>query len=993
MLERLLITLLVATCLIGASGPVLAQGGIAEINGAVVDQSQGVLPGVTVVVTNVGTSASRTVVTGPDGRFIVPTLTPGIYSVAVELAGFQPQTRENVDLRVGQEVTLGFTLAVGGLAENLTVTGQAPVVEVTTNRIATQIGTQEIDNLPTQGRNTMALLSLVPGVTPTVAPGGFGEGRVTANGRDGGSNTFLIDGMSNQQALRGGALGGQAPMALDAMAEYQVLTHNYTAEYGGLSGIVVNSVSRSGTNQLRGRAFAYLQDDKLNAVEHFAKLEGLENPDSGLKIFGGNVGGPILRDRAFFFANYERNMFDEAVSLTFPSEAAPLATAYTDTAINRSNNVFFRVDFLATANHTLSGRYLDYRNWEIGDGWQANRSLPENVEWERNVGDRTYNTAWTWVIANSATNEMKVGRITQDTRGGAAAFFDDDVKWIAGDTRKGIMELDQFSIGSGNAHPDYNAGPATAHGSSIESNYTWDNTFTMVRSGLGGDHTFKAGTGYFRGKASPKITGANFVGSFLFPTNLPFDPANARTYPSQFSIRLGNIYTFAEDHRTYAFVQDRWQIDNLTLNLGLRWDYQTLTPNTKAALGPRLGVAWDPTGNARTVIRGGFGKNYETENLILKTGLIEGDVAAYSFVFQTDQDESGLAGRIPAHPCLQPSMGRPGIAVIGPACRTQLAGIRNSVLADQFVNPEPLLDNPDRVLPYVWSFSVGVKHELMTDLAVSADYIGNRGRDITAVVDINEPRTLPNGLRGRPGVNVFDPDGTLIPAQFRGATFQRVLQFQNSDAFNTDHNALELGLEKRYSNRWGGRVAYTLSKSHDVQGAAVGGFNLSLKRFSDDLNPRSDYGRAAFDNRHTLSSSVNLTPWRGLGVGAVYRFYSGNPINELVGSDVNGDRDNFDRPVAGVHDLTMPIRSKLDASGRAVRNGIDGPNVWFVDFRSQYSFSLPDARTLGVFWEIYNVTNKVNYAAPTGNRRSSNFLVPTAAFPPRSMQIGLRFDF
>ena len=245
-------------------------------------------------------------------------------------------------------------------------------------------------------------------------------------------------------------------------------------------------------------------------------------------------------------------------------------------------------------------------------------------------------------------------------------------------------------------------------------------------------------------------------------------------------------------------MQDRWQIDRLTLNLGLRWDYQTLTPNTKAALGPRVGVAWDPMGTARTVIRGGFGKNYETENLILRTGLIEGDVAANSFIFQTDQDESGLAGRIPANPCLQPSMGAPGIAVIGPTCRAQLTQIGNAVLADQFVNTEPLLDNPDRVMPYVWSFSVGVKHELMTDLAVSADYIGNRGRDITAVVDINEPRVLPNGTRGRPGVNVFDPDGTLIPAQFRGAAFQRVLQFQNLDAFNTDHNALELGLEKRY---------------------------------------------------------------------------------------------------------------------------------------------------------------------------------------------------
>jgi len=176
MLERLLVALLVVTCLIGTSRPALAQGGIAEINGVVLDQSQAVLPGVTVVVTNVGTSAERTVVTGPDGRFIAPTLIPGVYRVSVELPGFQPQVRNNVELSVGQEVTLSFALSVSGLAEEVTVTGQAPVVEVTTNRVATQIGTQEIDNLPTQGRSTMALLSLVPGVTPTLAPGGFGMG-------------------------------------------------------------------------------------------------------------------------------------------------------------------------------------------------------------------------------------------------------------------------------------------------------------------------------------------------------------------------------------------------------------------------------------------------------------------------------------------------------------------------------------------------------------------------------------------------------------------------------------------------------------------------------------------------------------------------------------------------------------------------------------------------------------------------------------------------
>ncbi len=125
----------------------------------------------------------------------------------------------------------------------------------------------------------------------------------------------------------------------------------------------------------------------------------------------------------------------------------------------------------------------------------------------------------------------------------------------------------------------------------------------------------------------------------------------------------------------------------------------------------------------------------------------------------------------------------------------------------------------------------------------------------------------------------------------------------------------------------------------------------------------------------------------------MYRYYSGNPINELVGTDVNRDRDNFDRPMRGIDDLTTPIRSALDSSGRAIRNGIDGENVMLLDLRAQYIVALGGQRDLGLFWEIYNATNRVNYGNPTGNRRSSDFLVPTAANSPRTMQLGVRYSF
>ena len=314
-------------------------------------------------------------------------------------------------------------------------------------------------------------------------------------------------------------------------------------------------------------------------------------------------------------------------------------------------------------------------------------------------------------------------------------------------------------------------------------------------------------------------------------------------------------------------------------------------------------------------------------------------------------------------------------------------------MAGEFINTEPTLDNPDRALSYVWSFSVGVKHELFSDLAVSADYVGNRGRDITSLIDINEPRLLPNGSRV---VRASACSTRTAPS------FQRMRAAPISSAccsFRIWTRSTPTTTRSSSPSTSGTPTAGADGSptpwpySNDVQAATQGGFNLSLKRFSDDLDPRSDYGRAAFDNRHALVTSTYVTAWRGLGFGAVYKFYSGLPINETVGTDVNADRDNVDRPVKGIHDATRPIESEVDASGRAIRNGIDGPNIMQLDARAQYMFTLGNQRGLGLFWEIYNATNRANYARPSGNRRSSNFLVPTAADSPRTMQLGVRYDF
>jgi hypothetical protein len=977
--SRIVAVVIVAGFLVLSPISALAQGGRGEINGTVVDEARGVLPGATVTVTHEEQGTTRTVVSGPDGRFVVPTLVPGLYTIRAELEGFQPREHKGLRLGVGQELTVDFVLGIGALREEVTVTGEVPLVEVTTSRIGTNVTNQEIDSLPSQGRNQLALMQTVPGLVPNLSQSTFEGGQYSANGRESTANLFMIDGVYNNDDRLGGN-GGQTRVTLDSMAEFQVLTHQYTAEYGGSSGMIVNAVSKSGTNDVSGRAFYYKQDGKWNATNYFLAQRGEENPDSGSDVFGFNMGGPIARNKAFWFFNLERNLIDQAVSLVFPEEAAPLATSFSDHAEIRVWNTFTKFDYQPGASHNLSFRWIRETATNIGEEWEDNLQMAESVEVENDAGDHIIAGNWTWVIANRATNEFKVAHVRENLRSGNREYFDEDFKHIE------LAGRDQFDIGSMNEHPDFVAGPAALHGSAVIHTYSVENAFTLTKSGWGGTHTFKSGAGYSRNSAVPHIVGNNDNGTFLFRHNLPFDPSNPGTYPSRFSILLGEIYFDVKDNRTYAFAQDKWQLnDKLTLNLGLRYDYQTLTPNTKDAIAPRLGFAYDPTGTGKTVIRGGIGKFYEY--MLNSTGstLLQAALVSPAFTFDTGEDRAADSGRVPSHACLQPS-NNDGRAIISSACRAILANVRDQVGAGGFVNSEPTLDG-DRQLGYLWGFSFGVQRELFTNVGFTVDYVGNRGRQI-GLIDINEPRVLGNGRAGRPGPDGFDPSGELIPPEARATAFQRVLQFQFHPDIKTDFDSLELSLDKRHSQRWSGRVSYTLARARDT---GIGGFNA--KRFTDDLNPSVDYGRASFDNRHAFSMSLNSSPWRGLGLGLMLRAYSGYPINETVGSDVNRDRDNNDRPIAGVHDLTRPILSPLDANGTAVRNGIDGENVFLMDLRLQYIFTPRRPHRFGLFWEMYNATNHVNFANPTGNRNSSNFMVPVSAGGPRVMQLGVRYSF
>jgi len=212
---------------------------------------------------------------------------------------------------------------------------------------------------------------------------------------------------------------------------------------------------------------------------------------------------------------------------------------------------------------------------------------------------------------------------------------------------------------------------------------------------------------------------------------------------------------------------------------------------------------------------------------------------------------------------------------------------------------------------------------------------------------------------------------------------------QTSSAFDGDYKSLQVSLVKRMSNRWSGRLAYTLQRSN-----YVGTGNPDARRIWLDKDPRADYGEFQFNRKNVFAASGSWNPWRTLTLATVVSKISGAPINETVGRDVNGDLDNNDRPIRGIDDLTRPIVSDLDGSGRAVPYGIRGPGSFLVDLSARYQLALPGRlESLDLFFDVFNVFNRLNEVAPTGNRSSPNFLIPTAAQFPLQSQLGVRLRF
>jgi len=952
----------------------LGQTQNGELNGRVRDPDGLPLPGVTITLTEVATGYSRTTVSTGDGAYVIPNLRPRTYDINVEMQGFKTINQTGLIVSSGAELTVNYDLELATIEEVVTVTAETPLVEVTSNRIGGTLATKEIDEIPANFRNFTALTQLIPGMTPNPSQSTFEGGGASANGAVGANNLFMIDGGYNNDDQRGSGPGAQVRVVLDVIGEYQVLASQYAAEYSGAAGAILNMVTRSGTNDFSGRGYAYYRNDSMYARSEFLDPDEPKPEEKTLQA-GFGIGGPIVQDKAHFYFNYERDNEDIGGFKDLPDEGQPIAQDFVGFFNVGADNYFGRVDVQLNPNHILTGRWVLENAPALGEGFNTNTQTADARRFEGDH-DQNINLSLTSILGDRASNSFRFTTIDEKLRSGSQTYFTPDVEFLGLDGRS------QFSIGASQVHPGYTAGTGGTGADNRVRTYDFADSFSYFLPDKMGDHNLKFGAGFSRNRTPPSVQVHS--GTFEFESDLPFDPANRETYPVEYEISLippgtEGFELFANDWRAHFFVQDKWRYnDQLTFNLGLRWDYQDIVPNSGDDFAPRLGVAYDPKGDGKTVIRAGFGRfSLWTLNGVPVELLRRALVSPFPTLTVADSDSAVLNPDLGTD-----SEGNPGIAVVSAAGEAELNAERDRILAGSVYNTEPRFDSDRRAMPYQWGWSIGFQRELAQDWALTADYVANVSRDQTGLIDINEPV---NGVR--PGVDVFDPNGELVPfGEGRDTAFRRVLQYQTRDELNGDYKSLQIGVNKRFSNRFSMRHAYTLQRSNYVGSG-------TQRQVWLDNDIRADYGRGPLDRKHVLSMSGTYNPVGGLTLGGILSASSGPPANETTGGDGNKDNDRTDRPIAGIDDKVIPIESELDSQGRAVIRGIDGPGYFELNLSVRYTFDLGGNRSVGLFWDLFNLTNRTNLDGINSTRSSASFLQSQNALLPRQMQIGARFSF
>lgn len=970
----------------------------ADLTGVVVDASKAVVPGVAVLATNAATGLERHAVTERDGRFSIPALPPGVYTVKASLAGFATQVAENVALALGQAGELHFTLQVGGATETVNVVGDAPLVDVQRTAVVSVISQQQIEMLPISGRNFISFSIITPGVSTDRTPqqGASATSGLTFAGQRARSNNITVDGLDNNDSTLGSV---RATFSQEAVQEFQVITNSYGAEFGKASGGIVNIVTKSGSNQPAGNAFYYFRDEALNAREHFEKFnpagDRIERGKAPFRQqqFGGTLGGPIRRNRSFFFLSAERlqaqaNNFVNIDSTTpvvafgqnFGTLVDVLKRAGFPVEVGNvpydveSTQLLAKIDTSLTPKHMLAVRlnWADLLNENVEPwGGQIARSRGAYLD----SRDTMAAASLTSVFSSRSVNEL---RFQVANREQSVIALDPTCTGVCDGNDEGGPTLEIGAIGVGRHR--FTPQP--------RENQRYQLIDTL--SYQAGAHHLKTGFDFSFVDHKSQALPLHFGGRYIFAP-LPAIPALGLPGPVTAiqALALGLPAAYVQGYGNPAvpygyrdislFAQDDWRAsDRVTVKLGVRYQNQFWKETTRKVAGlaphgwpkdgnniaPRLAVSWDPRGDKKTAVQASYGLFFDN-HITAMWGITEG-------ISGTAEHVRTLAVRIPSSVGAWRSPGR------------RL--------------PEPTTPYPSLVLsidpglrtPYAHHAATGVERQIGGELSVSAQFVYARGFDQVGTIDYN-PITNPL-TGGRP----HDVGG--VPG-----TSASVLQYTSWG--ETWYRALALSARKRFADRWQFLASYTLSKAEDTSADYQSFFipqDNGRGRNPNDPNglplgfsPHAERGPSLQDQRHRFVISGAVEPGAGFTISAIATLASGRPYNILAGADLNGDGNG------GATAPDRPRRNPADQATAIGRNAALLPPQYTVDLRIGRRTPLAGRARLDLMLEMFNLFNRTNYTNVDNiygteaypGRPLPTFGQFTEAAPPFQAQLAARITF
>ncbi len=1008
-----------------------AQAATGTISGSVKDETTAVLPGATVVITNTDTAQRRTLVADTSGRYSAPDLPPGPYEVKVTLQGFSSVVRSGIRLTVGRDAIVDIVLKLGEISDQITVVGEPPTIDLKSASTGGLIATEQIEGLPLNGRSYVELATLTPGVQLTQTGGqgtstGFGS-KLSVNGSRYTANLFTLDGTNlNDQFSQAGSASGNV-LGVEAVREFQVLTNSFSAEYGHHTGGVINAATKSGTNTVHGSAFEFHRDDSLDTKNYFDTAK----PPFQRNQYGFSLGGPVVHSRTFFFTTYEalRERLGGTNIFTVPSatiRSGSVATAIrpwldafplpNGAALGATRGEFLRIDNRRTDEHYVMGR-IDQR---IGNGSQlfvrytfddGQVDDPSRLDTGARIKTRTqYATAeHTQLKGSSFLNRVQFG-FTRSRLDGVDYLLDGAPplpRTTFTDIDRGILVLSVTGLtplGGDTTNPKFHR----FNNFQIRDNVTWSRGAHNVK--IGGDVQI------LQFNLTSDFTS---MGQYTFSSLDNFLAARVNQFNA---VMPGSDATRNLRQKAFGlYVQDDIQAaKNLTLNLGIRYEPTTSVTDTRGLLAqlidfasptatlndttpletlfrnpslqtvaPRLGFAWDVTGNGRTAVRGGAGIFYD--DILVSTPFVQNTAVRVPPYF----NRGGLVGSNTFIVNFPDAYITQRAALAGQA---QLEGIQY-----------------DLKQPYMEKWNVNLQRELAGKTTVEIGYSGSHGANLVRQIYTN----------GR--VAQVTPDGRLYVAPttpLAQPNFSR-MRYRVSDA-TSDYYGVTAGVTRRFSRGLQAQLSYTYSKSIDDGASALGGNDFNSEGGGSRYLFSKDRGLSPFDLRHSFVANVNYAlPFasaatgltgaaaKDWNVGMLVRMRSGYPFSAISGVDtglqVQGWAPEYPdlRPGASANPVLGTVDHWFDANafvlppagyiGTLPRNTIIGPDMKTLDLIVGKNFSIAGKRELQFRFECFNLLDRANFGLPqnqvfnaNGTVREDAGRITTTSTAARQVQLGVK---